>query len=101
MTILDNEFIIKTFKSVKHIEQQRYRRGLSLRQVIMNQNANGQEMDGYRIEFLKDSIFKLFKFLEELGTEFNKAHPDDYFTSSDLGDILVNSISILENKVSN
>ena len=94
-----NDFIVTIFKTVKKVEQNRYRKGQSIRQIIMAKQKNGEEVENYRIEFLKDSVFKLFKFMEEIGTDFNKNHPDDRFTAADIGDVLVNAINILENKV--
>jgi len=93
------DFILNTFKTVKHIEQQRYRKGLSIRNAIMNRITKGEDVvDNYRIDFLTSSVSRLFKFIEELGMEFNKAHPEDRFVVADIGDILVNALAILENK---
>lgn len=100
-TTTENKFIVETFKTVKHIEQMKYRKGLSIRQTILNKLSNGEEVDNYRMKFLTDSIFKVFKFLEEIGLEFNKNNPQDCFTTQDLSDILCNCIAIVENKRSN
>ena len=95
-----NEFIVTSFKAVKKVEQSRYRKGLSIRNAIMSRITKGEEIvDNYRIDFLTNSVSRLFKFLEGLGREFNEAHPEDKFVAADLGDILVNAINILENKV--
>jgi hypothetical protein len=95
------KFIVDTFQTVKRIEQAKYRKGLSIRQTIINRLDKGETIDHYRMEFLKDSIFKVFKFIEDIGLEFNKEHPEDKFVAADIADILCNCVAILENKVQN
>jgi hypothetical protein len=93
------DFILKTFKTIKHLEQQRYRKGQSIREFITQKQRNGEEVDHYRIDFLHESITKLFKFMEQIGVDFNREHPEDRFTVADMADILYNAMNIIDRKV--
>lgn len=91
----ESAFIKDIFTRTKLNEQAKYRKGQGIRQMIFDKLAQGENVENYRIDFLRNSVNKLFHFMEELGMDFNKKHPDDCWTAADLGDVLVTAINCL------
>ncbi|HVT62198.1 MAG TPA: hypothetical protein VHD33_01760 [Legionellaceae bacterium] len=89
------EFITQTFKHIKSIEQSKYKKAQALRKLMFEKIEMGEQIDNYRIQFLRESVDKLFTFMDKIGQEFNTAHPDDKFTTNDIGDILATAIETL------
>lgn len=92
-----DKFIQHIFVRTKMNEQAKYRKGQGIREIIFQKLALGEEVEGYRIDFLRNSVNRLFHFMEEIGTEFNKKYPEDRFTTNDFGDILATALNCLNN----
>ena len=95
--IREIEFVTSTFSKIKRIEQIKLKKALALRATMIQKLELNEEFDSYRLDFIRNSVDKLFTFMEELGKEFNSAHPDDKFTNHDIGDILATAIEALNN----
>ena len=90
------EFVKATFSRVLAHEKQRMAMGMAIRNHLHDQLAAGVEIDHYRMEWLHSSISRVIDLLEQIGSEFNKAHPDDKCSSADLLDIASSVTSTIQ-----
>jgi hypothetical protein len=96
-TSVEAAFIKDVFKRVKLVEKNRYQKGQLIRKEVFNRIQQGEDVNNYRIEFIRDAVYKLFNLMEDLSFEFNKAHPEDRFTMNDVGDVLATALKLIKN----
>lgn len=94
------EFIKGVFSRVVAHENHRNAIGGAIRNHLHEQLAMGVKIDHYRSEWLHDSINQVIDVLEQIGHEFNKAHPEDKCSTADLADIAGSVVTTLRNYIS-
>jgi hypothetical protein len=88
-------FTSRVLGSVVLDNNTRLQNGLRMREQIHDQLEAGTEPDHYRVDWIRQTVLKLFDVLEEQAREFNEEHPNDLISSKDLGDALVSAVRTL------
>ena len=93
------EFVKSTFSRVLAHEKHRMAIGMAIRNHMHEQLKLGVEIDHYRMEWLHSSISRVIDLLEQIGSEFNKEHPEDKCSSADLLDIASSVTNTIQNYI--
>jgi hypothetical protein len=99
-TTQEAKFVADIYSSLLKNSKTRLLRGLKLRQEMHDAIERGERPTGYRPDFIRAGTVKLIKMLDELAGEFNRAHPEDQCSGSDLLDVLASTNGLLKRKLS-
>lgn len=82
------QYTTSVFVAMVSEREDRLARGVRMRNAMHEQIARGEKPTGYRPEWLKHSAIKLVQTLQQMASDFDKAHPDDKCSVADLLDVL-------------
>lgn len=90
------DYIARTFDAFVSQNNARLRRGLNRRNKIKEQLQKGENVDNYRVQFIKESAVQLVQDLKTIAQNFNARYDDDMASSLDLIDIIQTAQEILK-----
>jgi hypothetical protein len=93
------DFATTVFTALVGETQDRIKRGLMLRQAMHDAISRGEAPRGYRPAWVVAQSQVLVRFLGQTAQDFNRAHPDDACSVSDLLDILMTTAGLFRRTV--
>lgn len=78
-------------------KEARVKFGLKQRQAMMSAIKRGEEPQGYRPDWIRNTVRAVFQTLAEKAMEFNEIHPQDRISNHDLADVIATCASRLRN----
>src|SRR5580692_5297223 len=87
---------IEVLNKLASYQKQALRNGYRDREAMHAALEAGLEPDCYRVRWLKDSVIKICKLLEQLAVEFNEENANDRCSSLDLADALSTTLSHIQ-----
>lgn len=82
------DFAVQVMKKFAENQELKLARGARLRSELREAIKRGQAPKGYRADWLRDSGYQLLRVLSKIANKFDREHPDDRASVSDLMDIL-------------
>ncbi len=94
------DFAKKVLVRAASSSEDRMRHGARLREEIRRRIDAGDEVSGYRVDWLDGASNRIIDELAKVALEFNERHLDDLCSLNDLGDVLATALNRLR-KASN
>jgi hypothetical protein len=92
----DVDFTLNTLSSALHQYKERVNRGRQIRLSIHESiEQTGKTPEHYRVDWLKNSVVRIFHELEAIALDFNTEHTDDCCSSNDLADVLSSALATM------
>ncbi len=92
----DFQWALSVIERASKLQKLRLRRGMIRRNQIAAAMEAGEQPEGPRIEWLKDSASKVLACLQECCRQFNEANCDDLISRADCVDALSTAINWLQ-----